>query len=210
MYASSAATYGDGSSGYDDAENKLCNLRPLNIYGYSKHLFDLWMLKNGLLKKSVGFKFFNVFGPNEYHKAEMMSVICKRFGDAKSGKSIQLFKSCHNGYKDGQQKRDFIYVKDAVEIMHYFFTNPDKTGIFNLGSGQAHSWNDLMKALFSALGQKAGIEYVDMPEYLKPKYQYFTQAKIEKLKKAGCNYKFSLLEDSVRDYVKYLKNGEYL
>ncbi|MDD5155207.1 MAG: ADP-glyceromanno-heptose 6-epimerase, partial [Candidatus Omnitrophica bacterium] len=122
IYASSAATYGDGSSGYDDDESKLERLNPLNIYGYTKHLFDLWMLKSGLLKKSVGFKFFNVFGPNEYHKGEMMSVICKRFADVKSGRPLRLFKSYLPGCKDGGQKRDFIYVKDAVEVMDYFFT----------------------------------------------------------------------------------------
>ncbi|MGE4357104.1 MAG: ADP-glyceromanno-heptose 6-epimerase [Candidatus Omnitrophota bacterium] len=210
IYASSAATYGDGSNGYDDDESKLPTLRPLNIYGYSKHLFDLWMLRNRLLKKAVGLKFFNVFGPNEYHKGEMMSVICKRFDDIISGEPMRLFKSYHPDYKDGEQKRDFIYVKDAVEVMFYFFTQPNKAGIFNLGTGEAHSWNEVAEAMFSALGLKPKIEYIDMPEDIRPRYQYFTQANIDKLRSAGCKYKFTALEDAIKDYISYLKNKTYL
>ena len=210
IYASSAATYGDGSNGYDDAESKLHDLKPLNIYGYTKHLFDLWMLRNGLLRKAVGFKFFNVFGPNEYHKGEMMSVICKRFAEVNSGKPMRLFKSYHPDYKDGEQKRDFIYVKDAVNVMYYFFIKPDKAGIFNLGTGKSQSWNEVAQAMFSAVGKKPKIEYIAMPQEIKNKYQYFTQAKIEKLKSSGCLCKFAPLKDSVRDYAAYLKAGGHL
>ena len=210
IYASSAATYCDGSNGYDDAEDKLYKLRPLNIYGYSKHLFDLWMLHSGLLKRSVGLKFFNVFGPNEYHKQEMMSIACKRFADVSSGKPMRLFKSYRPDYKDGQQKRDFIYVKDAVELVYYFFRKPDKNGIFNIGTGKARSWNDLAKAMFLAVGKKPEIKYVAMPQEMRYKYQYYTQAKTDKLRISGCNHKFMSLEDAVGDYSLYLDKKIYL
>ena len=210
IYASSAATYGDGSNGYDDAESKLQSLEPLNIYGYSKHLFDLWMLRRGLLKKAIGFKFFNVFGPNEYHKGEMMSVICKRFDDLKAGKPIRLFKSYHPDYKDGEQKRDFIYVKDAVEVMYYFFRKPHKAGVFNLGMGEAHSWNELAQAMSLVLEKNPEIEYIEMPEEIKSKYQYFTQAKMDKVRAASCKHKFMPLKDAIKDYTCYLKNKTYL
>jgi ADP-L-glycero-D-manno-heptose 6-epimerase len=210
LYASSAATYGDGSNGYDDAENKLDSLKPLNIYGYTKHMFDLWMFKHGFLNKSVGFKFFNVFGPNEYHKAEMMSVVCKCFDDVKSGRPLRLFRSYHPDYKDGEQKRDFIYVKDALEVMYYFFTKPDKSGIFNLGMGQAHSWNDLAQAIFLALGMPPKIEYIEMPQELKAKYQYFTQAKMDKIKAFGCKHSFMSLKEAIKDYSLYLGGKAFL
>lgn len=210
MYASSGATYGDGSSGYDDSNDTTYSLRPLNMYGYSKHLFDLWILNSGFENMATGIKFFNVFGPNEYHKGEMMSVICKNFTEVRDKGRIRLFKSYRDDYADGEQKRDFIYVKDAIEVMYYFFRNPDKTGIFNLGTGVARSWNDVAGAMFSALGKRSGIEYIEMPEYLRPKYQYFTQAEMSKLRSAGCSHKFQSLEDSVKDYVKYLDNKEYL
>jgi len=210
IYASSAATYGDGSNGYDDDENKLLYLKPLNIYGYSKHLFDLWMLTSGFLNKAVGLKFFNVFGPNEYHKEEMMSIICKNFPAISKDDPIRLFKSYRQDYKDGGQKRDFIYVKDAVEVMYYLFSHSDKTGIFNLGTGSARAWNDLAKAVFSALGKPPQIEYIDMPEAIREKYQYFTEAKMEKLRKIGYGHPFRSLEDSIRDYAGYLKDGAYL
>ncbi|MDD4907665.1 MAG: ADP-glyceromanno-heptose 6-epimerase [Candidatus Omnitrophica bacterium] len=210
LYASSAATYGDGSAGYDDSEALLYNLRPLNIYGYSKHLFDLWMLKEGLLKSSTGFKFFNVFGPNEYHKGEMMSVICKRFADVSGGRAMRLFKSYDRSYADGEQKRDFIYVKDAVNVLYYFFTHPRKAGIFNLGTGRASSWNELAKVMFSAAGKKPDIEYIEMSEEARGKYQYFTRAKMDKLKKAGYNQGFASLDETVRDYFTYLNNRSNL
>jgi ADP-L-glycero-D-manno-heptose 6-epimerase len=210
IYASSAATYGDGSVGYDDVEDKLRVLKPLNIYGYTKHMFDLWMLRKGFLKKFTGFKFFNVFGPNEYHKAEMMSVICKCFSDIKSGKPMSLFKSYRFGYKDGEQKRDFIYVKDAVEIMYYFLTRPRKPGIFNLGTGHAQSWNNLAKAIFLAVGKKLKIEYIEMPAQIRDRYQYFTQANMANLRSAGCGHGFMTLEEAIKDYAKYLDKGLYL
>lgn len=210
IYASSAATYGDGSLGYDDSESLIPSLKPLNMYGYSKQLFDLWALKNNYLKVFTGLKFFNVFGPNEYHKEEMMSIICKRFNDLKSGKPMRLFKSYRSDFKDGEQKRDFIYVKDAVEVMYYFYNNPQKSGIYNLGTGIARSWNDLANAMFSALGIKPVIEYIEMPEEIKGQYQYFTQAKMEKLKASGCAHNFVSLEEAVKDYTTYLKDGAYL
>ena len=210
LYASSAATYGDGDMGYDDSDELTYKLAPLNMYGYSKQLFDVWILNNGLGNKVTGIKFFNVFGPNEYHKGEMMSVICKRFATVRDEGVIRLFKSYRPDYKDGEQKRDFIYIKDVVDVMHYFFANKNKTGIYNLGTGLAQSWNDIANAMFAALGKKPKIEYIEMPEYLRPKYQYFTQAKMGKLLKAGCGHKFRSLEDSVKDYTAYLKEGLHL
>ncbi len=210
LYASSAATYGDGSFGYDDSNDNLIRLKPLNIYGQSKQLFDLWVLNNCYDKSVTGLKFFNVFGPNEYHKGEMMSVIAKRFEDVMSGKSMRLFKSYRLDYKDGEQKRDFIYVKDAVEVMYYFFSNPHKTGIFNLGTGEANSWNELARAMFLAVGRAPKIEYIEMPREIRAKYQYFTQAKMDKLNAAGCRHRFMSLEDAVKDYSIYLKERAYL
>jgi ADP-L-glycero-D-manno-heptose 6-epimerase len=210
MYASSAATYGDGKLGYDDSNEAAHKLKPLNYYGYYKYLFDLWILDNGYEEKATGLKFFNVFGPNEYHKGEMRSVVCKRFPEVRDKGRISLFRSYRDDYKDGEQKRDFIYIKDAVEVMYYFFVNPHKTGIFNLGTGKARSWNELAYAMFAALGKEPKIEYIDMPDYLKEKYQYFTQAKIEKLRRAGCNFEFQSLKDSIKDYIPYLQQGTFL
>jgi len=210
LYASSAATYGDGNFGYDDANENTLRLKPLNMYGQSKQLFDLWVLNKGYESEFTGLKFFNVFGPNEYHKEEMRSVICRNFPEINNGKSIRLFKSYNPDYKDGEQKRDFIYVKDAVEVIYYFFTHPDKTGIFNLGSGQARSWNDLARAIFSALGMPLKIEYIDMPDAIREKYQYFTEAKMDKLRGVGCTHFFQALEASICDYARYLKEGAYL
>lgn len=210
MYASSAATYGMGENGYDDDHAKIYNLQPLNMYGFSKQMFDMWLLEHKLIGKATGIKFFNVFGPNEYHKGEMMSVICKNFDNVQKEGKIRLFKSYKSDYKDGEQKRDFIYIKDAVEVMFYFLEHPSKTGFFNLGTGKARTWNDIANAMFSALGKKTVIEYIEMPDYLKPKYQYFTEASMSKLKKAGCSYKFRSLEDSIKDYSTYLKEHAYL
>ena len=210
IYASSAATYGDGEFGYDDSNKSTRILRPLNMYGYSKQLFDLWVLNNNLDRVMTGVKFFNVYGPNEYHKGEMMSVVCKKFLEVSQKGRIGLFKSYRDDYKDGEQKRDFIYVKDAVDVLFYFLKNPGKSGIFNLGCGVARSWNDLASAMFSALGKKPYIEYVDMPETLRPKYQYFTQAKMEKLRKIGYRTHFTPLEKAVKDYTGYLKEKKYL
>lgn len=210
LYASSAATYGDGRFGYDDSNENTLRLRPLNIYGQSKHLFDLWVLNSGYENKVTGLKFFNVFGPNEYHKGEMVSIIYKNFPEVAKGNPMRLFKSYDPHYKDGEQKRDFIYVKDAVEVMYYFFIHPEKTGIFNLGTGQACAWNDLAGAMFLAVGKNPMIEYIEMPEQIRDKYQYFTQAGISKLRAAGCKHKFMPLEEAVKDYTAYLKKGSYL
>jgi len=210
LYASSAATYGDGVFGYDDANEFTYKIRPLNMYGYSKQLFDLWVLNNGFENKVTGIKFFNVFGPNEYHKGEMMSVVCKRFHDARDKGVIRLFKSYRDDYRDGEQKRDFVYIKDTVEVMYHLFTHPGITGIYNLGTGKARTWNDLAGAMFSALGKKPNIEHIEMPEYLRPKYQYFTEAKMDKLKNAGYDFKFRSLEDSIKDYTLYLDKEERL
>ena len=210
LYASSGATYGAGEMGYSDKDDVTPRLNPLNIYGYSKHLFDLWVLKNNLQKKFVGFKFFNVYGPNEQHKDDMRSMVNKGYQQIKSTKKIRLFKSHRPEYKDGEQKRDFVYVKDAVELVYYFMEHPDKRGIFNIGTGDAKTWNDLAHALFLALNMEPSIEYFDMPKILQGKYQYFTQADLGKLKEANPTYKFFDLKDAVKDYVNYLENGVYL
>ena len=210
LYASSAATYGDGSFGYSDSDENTERLRPLNMYGYSKQLFDLWVLNNGLGNDVTGLKFFNVFGPNEYHKGDMMSVICKTFPKVRKEGKIKLFQSYRDDYADGEQKRDFIYVKDTTEVMWHLFCNPKKTGIFNLGTGKAHSWNEVAGAMFKALGKETNIEYIEMPESLRPRYQYFTQADMSKLKNTGYDHEFMKLEDSVADYISYLKEGKYL
>ncbi|MFH1837250.1 MAG: ADP-glyceromanno-heptose 6-epimerase [Candidatus Omnitrophota bacterium] len=210
LYASSAATYGDGSEGYSDNTDRMEELKPLNMYGYSKHLFDMWVLNRGLIDKVTGLKFFNVFGPNEYHKGDMQSVICKAFPAIKKTGKMRLFKSYKEGYEDGGQKRDFVYIKDAVEVMYYLYKNPQITGIYNLGTSVARTWRDLGEAIFAALGKKAKIEYIDMPETLQDKYQYFTQADMSKLKNAGCDLTFRTLEDSIKDYVRYLDEEKYL
>jgi ADP-L-glycero-D-manno-heptose 6-epimerase len=205
QYASSAATYGSGGFGYSDSDENTKRLKPLNLYGYYKQLFDLWVLDENLSDKVTGLKFFNVFGPNEYHKEDMRSVICKAFPQVRDEGRLRLFKSYREGYADGEQKRDFVYIKDTVEIMYYLFCNPKITGIFNLGTGKARSWNDLAKAMFDALGKESVIEYIEMPESLKEKYQYFTQADMTKLKEAGCALKFRTLEEAVKDYIGYLE-----
>lgn len=212
IYASSGATYGDGSLGFSDDDKITYKLQPLNIYGFSKHLFDLWVLKNNADKKIVGLKFFNIFGPNEYHKENMASVVYKAYKKIKKEKIAELFKSNDPKYKDGDQKRDFLYVKDCVNIIFWFLKNTDKNGIYNLGSGQARTWNDLISASFKALGLETNIKYISMPEELKKKYQNYTQANIGKLKKVGCNTKFMSLEKSIEDYIKnYLeKENQYL
>ncbi len=210
LYASSGATYGDGSQGYSDANNNTPLLKPLNAYGYSKQIFDLWLLENGYDKKMTGFKFFNVFGPNEYHKGDMKSLIAKSYPNILKGQGMKLFKSYRKDYKDGEQKRDFIYIKDVLEVVWYFILHPKKTGIFNVGTGRAESWNDLAKAMFAAAGRKPEITYVDMPEVLKDKYQYFTLADTDKLRAAGYKKNFSGLNEAVKDYAGYLKEGKYL
>ncbi len=210
IYASSAATYGDGTWGYKDDDAATQKLKPLNFYGESKHKFDLWVLKNKLAAQCVGLKFFNVFGPNEYHKNEMRSVIAKSYGRVVSEGKISLFKSYKKEYAHGEQKRDFIYVKDAVDVMMHFFDNPAVSGLYNVGTGMARSWNDVAHALFKAVGKKPEITYVEMPENLKSKYQYFTQAEMGKLRQSGFKKKFMSLEDSVAEYAQYLKSNSYL
>lgn len=211
VYASSAATYGDGAEGYVDDEKQLDKLRPLNMYGYSKQLFDQWAYRRGYLDKIAGLKFFNVFGPNEYHKGEMRSVVLRAFEQIRDSGTVKLFKSYKKEYKNGEQKRDFIYVKDAVDIIMYFLDNPKVNGIYNVGAGKAETWNSLAKAVFSAYGKKPLIKYIDMPKDLRPRYQYFTEADMKKLRKAGYKKKMTSLEDAISDYVKsYLINDEFL
>jgi len=209
IYASSAATYGEGESGYNDDESALNDLRPLNMYGYSKHMFDLWLQNTGRLGQVCGLKFFNVFGPNEYHKGNMKSVICGTFDDVAERGVMKLFKSYRAEYPDGGQMRDFVYAKDVVDVM-YELLKSEVTGIYNLGTGVARSWNDIANAMFAAVGKKPAIEYIDMPEHLKPKYQYFTEASMDKLAAAGIRHKFMTLEESVADYCGYLKDKSYL
>ncbi|MBN2515809.1 MAG: ADP-glyceromanno-heptose 6-epimerase [Deltaproteobacteria bacterium] len=209
IYASSAATYGDGTLGFSDDDRVSETLRPINMYGYSKQVFDLWVLKNQFEKRFTGIKFYNVFGPNEYHKGDMRSVIHKSFGQIAETGKVRLFKSYRAEYADGEQKRDFVYVKDCVDIMWWFFQNHDVAGIFNLGTGQARTWNDLVGAVFSAMGREPEIEYIDMPESIQPQYQYFTEAKMDKLRSAGNTIPFQSLEESVADYVvNYLEKNE--
>jgi ADP-L-glycero-D-manno-heptose 6-epimerase len=211
IYASSAATYGDGSQGFSDDEEKLESLRPLNPYGYSKQLFDLWAKRNGLLEKIVGLKYFNVYGPNEYHKAEMRSFVLKAFEQINTTGKVRLFKSFNPDYKDGEQKRDFLYVKDAVDMTLFFYDNPKTAGIYNLGAGIARTWNDLAKAVFAAMGKSPSIEYIDMPDSIRNQYQYFTCADISKLRAAGYETQITTLEQAVEDYVQnYLERGTYI
>ena len=211
IYASSAATYGDGSAGFNDDQERIEKLVPMNMYGYSKQMFDLWAKQWGLLDKIVGLKYFNVFGPNEYHKADMRSFVLKAFEQISATGKVRLFKSHKPDYADGGQLRDFIYVKDAVDMTLFFLDNPEVNGLFNIGTGKARNWNDMVKAVFAAMGKKANIEYIDMPESICNQYQYFTQANIDKLRKAGYNKEITCLEDAAKDYVRnYLVKNEYL
>lgn len=202
IYASSAATYGDGSAGYGDGEENISALKPLNMYGYSKHLFDLWVLRHGLHKKFTGFKYFNVFGPNEYHKGEMRSVVCKAFDQIGKTGSLKLFRSHRKDFPDGGQMRDFVYVKDAVKVMLFFLKNPERSGIFNLGTGKARSFRDLALAVFKAMKKKTAVRYIPMPPEVRDQYQYYTQADLTRLRQAGYQEKFQPLEEAVGDYVK--------
>ncbi len=209
FYASSAATYGDGSAGYSDDASAIPKLKPLNLYGMSKQIFDLWVLENKLQKKFVGFKFFNVFGPNEYHKGEMRSVVHKGYEQIKKEGKLRLFKSYRKEYADGEQKRDFVYVKDVVDVMVWFWEHPGVKGIFNLGTGRAQSWKDLAQGIFEALGKKDVIEYIEMPESIRDKYQYWTEADLTHLRSAVCRHAFMPLKDAVKDYVlNYLEKPD--
>lgn len=200
--ASSAATYGDGSLGFDDAPSQVPSLQPLNMYGYSKQLFDVWSLKTENADRLVSLKFFNVFGPNEYHKGDMRSVVCKAFQQIAQTGKMKLFRSENEKYPDGGQMRDFVYVKDCVDVMWWLLEHRDVNGIFNLGTGRAETWNDLVKAVFGAMNQPVNIEYIDMPLELRGKYQYYTQANMQRLKDAACPVTFMPLEKSVEDYVR--------
>jgi ADP-L-glycero-D-manno-heptose 6-epimerase len=202
VYASSAATYGDGSAGMEDDDAKLGTLRPLNMYGYSKHLFDLHAKRAGFLNKMVGLKYFNVFGPNEDHKGDMRSVVHKSVGQVKSEGVIRLFKSYRKDYADGEQKRDFLYVKDAVAMTLHLAANKQAGGLFNIGSGAARTWLNLANAVFAALDKQSKIEFIEMPETIRDKYQYFTQADISRLRATGYQAPVTTLEDAVKDYVR--------
>jgi ADP-L-glycero-D-manno-heptose 6-epimerase len=201
--ASSAATYGDGTQGFSDAPDRLESLKPLNMYGYSKHLFDLWAKRERCLDRLASLKFFNVFGPNEYHKGDMCSVVFKAFHQARAEGVVRLFKSYREAYPDGGQQRDFVYVKDCVELIWWLLEHPEVGGIMNVGTGTARTWNDLGAAVFKALGRAPRIEYIEMPQRLKGRYQYHTCAESGALKAAGYETAFSSLEAGVADYVNH-------
>lgn len=202
IYASSAATYGDGSLGYSDDHDMIPELEPLNKYGRSKQLFDELALEQGWLNEIVGLKYFNVYGPNEYHKGQMRSVIHKSVPQARENGVIRLFKSHREEYKHGEQKRDFLYVKDAVDMTLFFLDNPELGGIYNVGVGEARTFNDLARAIFDALEIEARIEYFDMPDAIRPNYQYYTEAELNKIRRAGYNEPITSLEDGIAKYVK--------
>lgn len=209
IYASSASTYGNGEQGFRDDQSlaALRQLRPMNLYGWSKHLFDLVVAERAAGGKPLppqwaGLKFFNVFGPNEYHKGTMMSVLARKFDDVKAGRTVQLFKSHREGIADGDQRRDFIYVDDVVRVMIWLLATPAVSGIFNVGTGRARSFRDLMLATYAALGATPKIEYVDMPEQIRGSYQYFTESDVGRLCGAGYNGGFTGLEEAVGLYVK--------
>jgi len=209
LYASSAATYGDGSLGFDD-KTDIKKFMPLNGYGYSKQLFDLWAEKQTKCPlQHVGMKFFNVYGPNEYCKGTMASVIFHSFNSVMKDGKISLFKSYWDVFSDGEQRRDFVYVKDICDVMLFFLEHQKINGLFNLGTGHAETFNTLATSVFKALGRKPNIEYIEMPESLRPKYQYFTEAKIEKLREIGYSKPFTALEDGTKDYVQNYLCGDY-
>ena len=211
VYASSAATYGDGSEGMADGDESLERLRPLNMYGYSKHLFDLHAKRRGWLNRIVGLKYFNIFGPNESHKGEMRSVVNKAFEQIRETGRVRLFKSRHPDFRDGEQRRDFMYVKDAVDATLHLAFKSDATGLFNVGSGCASTWIELVQPIFQELGIPVNIEFIDLPESLREKYQYYTRADISRLRFAGWPGPQFTLEDAVRDYVGgYLMPGQLL
>lgn len=201
IYASSAATYGDGTQGYCDEDDVTPHLKPLNMYGYSKHMFDLWALRSGLLDQIVGLKYFNVFGPGEAHKGDMRSVVHKAFETIQAEGRMGLFKSYRPEYRDGEQVRDFIFVKDAVDVTLFFMDHPEVSGLFNCGTGQARTWLDLVRGVFAAMDRDPDIHFIDMPETLRGKYQYHTEADVKKLRAAGYDRPFTSLEDGIREYI---------
>lgn len=202
IYASSAATYGDGALGYSDDEKTTWKLQPLNMYGYSKQMFDLWALRHRVFDRIAGLKYFNVFGAREDHKGDMRSVVHKSYHQILETGEVKLFKSHRPEYRDGEQVRDFVYVRDAVDATLFFHDNPEASGLFNCGTGQARTWNSLVNAVFSAMGRPPKITYIDMPEHLRAKYQYHTQADVRNLRAAGYDKPFTSLEEGVREYVK--------
>ncbi len=220
IYASSAATYGDGSHGFDDDDQPeaLAKLHPLNAYGWSKHVIDRRVSRlihdNSAVTEELippqwaGLKFFNVYGPNEYHKEDQMSVCCKLYPQVIAGAAARLFKSHHPDYGDGGQLRDFVYVKDCVSVMLWLYENPEVSGLFNVGTGKARSFADLAKAVFTAAELEPKINYMDMPEALQGKYQYFTEAKVDKLRAHGYEQPFTELEDGIKDYIEYYMSKE--
>lgn len=211
VYASSAATYGDGSLGFEDKNDNCTRIKPLNMYGYSKNMFDVWALKRGYLNYIAGVKFFNVYGPNEHHKGDMRSVVVKAFEQIKETGKVKLFKSLNPDYSDGGQKRDFVYVKDAVNMTLFLMNNLNANGLYNAGSGKANTWNDLAYAIFEAMGLPVNVEYIDMPKDLAGKYQYFTEADISKLRSSGFKTPLYTLSEGVADYVRnYLIPGKFL
>jgi len=202
IYASSAATYGNGKLGFSDDEALLPRLRPMNMYGYSKQLFDLWAMREGMLNSIVGLKYYNVFGPNEQHKGEMRSLVQKAFEQISATGSLKLFKSYRPDYGDGEQVRDFVYVKDAAAMTLHFLKNREACGIFNVGGGSTASWNRLAAAVFSAMGLPCRIEYIDMPESIRHTYQYHTCANTEKIRATGYTAQPWSLEAAVSDYIR--------
>lgn len=211
VYASSAATYGDGEAGMSDLDEStaaLAKLRPLNAYGYSKQLFDQYAARCGMLQHIVGLKYFNVYGPNEAHKADMRSLVHKAYGQIASTGRVQLFRSHRADYRDGEQKRDFLYVKDAVAMTLHLAMSRTANGLYNIGSGQANTWLALVDAIFSAMGRESAIDFVDIPESIRDKYQYFTEANIDKLRATGYTAPVTSLQDAVRDYVQEYLNGD--
>ncbi len=211
IYASSAATYGDGELGFKDDEAESGKLIPLNMYGYSKQMFDNWMKETGLLEKAVACKFFNVFGPNEYHKESMRSFILKSYEQIKAEGKVKLFKSYNPNYKDGEMLRDFVYVKDIVSMIMHFVDHSDLHGIYNMGTGKARNWNDLVAATFRAMGLEPNIEYIEMPMSIRNQYQYFTEADISKLRSTGYDKPTFTLEEAITDYIQnYLMKNERL
>jgi ADP-L-glycero-D-manno-heptose 6-epimerase len=211
IHASSAATYGDGSRGYSDDHGLLNDLQPLNLYGKSKHLFDLWARDEGLLREICCLKYFNVYGPNEWHKGDMRSMVCKGYEQIRDTGRVRLFKSDRPEFADGGQQRDFVYVKDAAAMTLWLLDRPDVDGIFNVGNGHACDWNTLIGAIFSALGRQPAIDYIAMPDQLAGRYQYFTEADMVKLRAAGCDVSLTAVGEAVREYVvDHLVPGRHL
>jgi len=210
VYASSAATYGDGEDGFDDNIEEMEKLRPLNMYGYSKYMFDRWLKVRGFSPLFAGLKYFNVFGPNEYHKGEMMSLVLKAYRQIQESGSLKLFKSHRDDYKNGEQMRDFFYVEDSAKMTVFLaLDNTEVSGVFNAGSGVASTWVALATCIFEAMGKPVNIDFIDMPEHLRDRYQYYTCAPIDRIRAAGYTEPVTPLKEAVTDYVQnYLMQGE--